>query len=99
MPAVTRRKKSAAAAKRRKGGKSNKVRFVKGRVQLNVSGYSGKRLFSPSHLVRHISAAKLRLAAKHVLKKTEKPTRRKRKSGKGGKKKKKKKKKVSRRRN
>jgi hypothetical protein len=70
MPAVT-RKRSAAAAKRRRGGGS-KVRFVKGRVQLRVAGYAGLRYLSPAHLVRHISAAKLRLAAKHVLRKTEK---------------------------
>lgn len=69
MPAVTR--KRSAAAKRRRGG-SSKVRFVKGRVQLRVAGYAGTRYLSPAHLVRHISAAKLRLAAKHVLRKTEK---------------------------
>jgi hypothetical protein len=69
MPAVT-RKRSASAAKKRRGG--NKIRFVKGRVQLRVAGYAGTRYLSPAHLVRHISAAKLRLAAKHVLRKTEK---------------------------
>jgi hypothetical protein len=89
MPAVT-RKRSAAAAKRRRGG-SNKVRFVKGRVQLRVAGYAGTRYISPAHLVRHISAAKLRLAAKHVLKKSEK-------SGNSGKKRKRKTRKRKRRR-
>jgi len=68
MPAVTRRR-AAAGARRRRGGKS-KVRFVKGRVVLRVAGYAGARHISPAHLVRHISAAKLRLAAKHVLRKT-----------------------------
>ncbi len=68
MPAVTRRR-AAAGARRRRGGKS-KVRFVKGRVVLRVAGYAGARHISPAHLVRHISAAKLRLAAKQVLRKT-----------------------------
>jgi hypothetical protein len=68
MPAVTRRR-AAAGARRRRGGKS-KVRFVKGRVVLRVAGYAGARHLSPAHLVRHISAAKLRLAAKQVLRKT-----------------------------
>jgi hypothetical protein len=98
MPAVT-RKRSAAAARRRRGG-SSKVRFVKGRVQLRVAGYAGTRYLSPAHLVRHISAAKLRLAAKHVLKKTERGgrvTKRKRKRGKGKKKKKKRKSRKKRR--
>jgi hypothetical protein len=67
MPPVT-RKRSAAAAKRRV---SNKVRFVKGRVQLRVAGYSGTKYLSPSHLVRHIAPSKLRIAAKLVLKQTE----------------------------
>jgi hypothetical protein len=70
MPAVT-RKRSAATARRKRGG-ANKIRFVKGRVQLRVAGYSGTRYLSPSHLVRHIPAAKLRLAARQVLRKTEK---------------------------
>ncbi len=70
MPAVT-RKRSAATARQKRGG-ANKIRFVKGRVQLRVAGYSGTRYLSPSHLVRHIPAAKLRLAARQVLRKTEK---------------------------
>ena len=68
MPAVTRRR-AAAGARRRRGGKS-KVRFVKGRVVLRVAGYAGARHLSPAHLVGHISAAKLRLAAKQVLRQT-----------------------------
>ena len=65
MPAVTRRRKKAAARGRRRG--SSKVRIIGGRVRLRVAGFPGVQALSPSHLVRHIAATKLRLAAKKVL--------------------------------
>ena len=64
MPAVTRRKARATAA-RKKG--SSKIRFVKGRVKLHVAGFPGIQSLSPTHLVRHIAASKLKVAAKKVL--------------------------------
>ena len=74
MPAVTRRK-SRSRATRRKG--SSKVRIVGGRVRLRVAGFSGVQALSPSHLVRHIAASKLKAAAKKVLNKLgKKPARR-----------------------
>lgn len=95
-PAVTRRRSAARAAGRRV---SNKVRLVKGRVKLRVPGYPSVQTLSPSHLVRHISAAKLRLAAKQVLKKTKKKrVRRRRKTKRRKGKRSKKKKKAKRRR-
>lgn len=79
MPARTRSK--TASAKR-----SNKVRLVKGRLKLKVVGYSGLQTLSPSQLVRHIPASKLRLAARKVLK-LEGRSRNKRKKGKSQKRK------------
>jgi len=88
-PAVTRRKSASRAAGRRA---SAKVRIIKGRVKLRVPGFPNVQTLSPSHLVRHISAAKLRLAAKQVLKKTNKKVRRRKtKKRRKGKKKKRKK--------
>jgi hypothetical protein len=81
MPPVT-RKKSAAAAKKRRVG-LNKVRFVKGRVQLRLPGYSGIKYLNPCHLVRYIPAARLRAAAKQVLKNTEHDNGKKKRRGKG----------------
>ena len=63
MPAVTRSR--ATSARRRT--LSKKVRVIRGKIRLRVSGYSGLRLFSPAHLIRHITASKLRLAAKKFL--------------------------------
>ena len=36
-------------------------------MRLRVAGFPGVQALSPSHLVRHIAATKLRLAAKKVL--------------------------------
>ena len=79
MPAVTRRRKKAAARGRRRG--SSKVRIIGGRVRLRVAGFPGVQALSPSHLVRHIAAAKLRLAAKKVLGQLRKNARGKQESG------------------
>ena len=62
-------KKSRSRGRRQskvKGG-STKVRIVKGKVLLRVSGHSGVQRLPPSHLVRHIPGARLRLAAKKLL--------------------------------
>ena len=67
MPSRSRSKPS----KKRKGG-SSKIRVVKGRVQLRVAGYSGIQSLAPSHLIRHIPSAKLRLAARKLLGKPDK---------------------------
>ena len=48
--------------------KSTAVRVVKGRVHLRVAGHVGVAALSPSALIRHIPAARLRLAARKVLK-------------------------------
>lgn len=68
MSPVTR---SRASSKRRKAG-STKVRVVKGRVKLRVPGYPGLQSLSPALLVKYIGSAKLRVAAKKVLRKTKK---------------------------
>ena len=91
MPAVTRRRKKAAARGRRRG--SSKVRIIGGRVRLRVAGFPGVQALSPSHLVRHIAANKLRLAAKKVLGQLRKNTRRKGGKRKGRKRRKKRRKK------
>ena len=98
------RTRSRSKAPRRKAA-GVKVRVVKGRVRLRVAGYSGVQSLSPSHLVKHISSAKLRLAAKKVLRLTKKKSggkrRRKgrgRKKARKGKKKGRRKKKKSRKR-
>ena len=46
---------------------SRKVRIVKGRVRLRVAGYNLTQSISPSHLIRHIPAVKVRLAAQRYL--------------------------------
>ena len=66
MPPSKRSKSRGRRQSKGRGG-STKVRLVKGRVLLRVSGYSGVQSLAPSHLVRHIPGAKLRLAAKKLL--------------------------------
>ena len=86
-------KKSRSRGRRQskvKGG-STKVRIVKGKVLLRVSGHSGVQRLAPSHLVRHIPGARLRLAAKKLLgvsAKKHKSSSRGRKRGGGGRKRK-----------
>ena len=71
VPESSRKKEPAAFMKRKKGGKqskSKKIRLVKGKLQLRVQGYDGVQRIPSSHLIRFIPSAKLRLAAKKVLK-------------------------------
>lgn len=84
MPVSTRSKQ------RKKTLNSKKVRLVNGKIRLRVGGYTGLQSLSPAHLVRHIAVSKLRIAAKKVLRLTNKPEpKRRRKSRKGKKKSKK----------
>jgi hypothetical protein len=71
MPAVTRYRSTTA---RRRRTSSKKVRVIKGRVKLQVAGFPGVQSLSPAHLVQHIPSSRLRVAAKKVLKQTERAT-------------------------
>lgn len=64
----------SANKKRRRSGKktsgtsgSRKVRVVKGKVNLRVTGYSGLQKLAPSSLIPYLPASKLRQAAKRAL--------------------------------
>ena len=106
-------RESAVFMKKKKGGKqpkSKKIRLVKGKLQLRVQGYEGVQRIPSSHLIRFIPSAKLRLAAKKVLKlqggsgkkkgkKGKKKGKKGKKKGKKGKKKGKKKKKKKKKKN
>lgn len=81
MPAVTRSRSTTA---RRRRTSSKKVRVIKGRVKLRVAGYPGVQSLSPAHLVRHIPSSRLRVAAKKVLKQTERATGKKKKKRRKG---------------
>lgn len=59
MPKVKRR------TGKRGSGASKKVRVVKGRVRVRVQGIT--QSIAPAHLIRHIPAARIRLAAQKYL--------------------------------
>ena len=59
-------------SKKRKGGKrrvkaAKGVRITKGRVAIRLAGYGGVQKLAPSQLVRYISLARLKVAAKKFL--------------------------------
>jgi len=86
MPPLTR---SRATSSKRKKTASKKIRLVKGRIRLRVSGYDGVQSISPAQLVRFIPVSQIRVAAKKVLRLDRRASanpRRRRKKGKGGKK-------------
>jgi hypothetical protein len=66
MPARTRssRKKKKTSKKASKG----KLRVIKGRVNLKLSGYSGVQKIPPGSLIPYLPVNKIRAAAKKVLK-------------------------------
>ena len=78
MPKRTRRRAATTTRRKRRTAGSNKIRIVSGRVKLRVTGYQGLQSVAPSALVQYISATKLRLAARKVLKTQGKATGRKR---------------------
>jgi hypothetical protein len=65
MPAKTRsqRRKRRTSRKISKG----RLRVIKGRVNLKVSGYSGVQKIAPGSLIPYLPLTKLRAAAKKVL--------------------------------
>ena len=57
-----------ATVRRRKRQRQGKgVRIVKGRVRVKVTGYNLLQNISPAHLIRHIPAARIRVAARQYL--------------------------------
>jgi hypothetical protein len=64
MPARTRSSKRKRKTKVTKG----KLRVVKGRVNLRLSGYSGVQKIPPGSLIPYLPLNKVRAAAKKVLK-------------------------------
>jgi hypothetical protein len=71
MPA----KKKRSNKKSGVGRKKKRVRVNKGRLNLKVAGYKGFQSLTASELIHHIPLAKLRAAAKKVLKRHGRPKR------------------------
>jgi hypothetical protein len=78
MPSMKRRRRSGKRASSSSSSGSKKPRVIKGRVNLRVAGYTGLQKIPPSALIQYLPANKLRAAAKKVLGKTGKKTKKRR---------------------
>ena len=76
-------KRSSSGGARRKRSRVSKIRIVKGRVALRISGRPGVQHIGAGQLVRFVPLNKLRAAARRVLG-ANRVTRRRRRSRQGG---------------